>query len=90
RRLWGEGRPLAGLPYLPLSRMRATHETMMQAAGVPDSVNAAAHGHSVAVAYGHYMRQDSTSAAGDVGDMLAGGHGQGEGMSQTKTGHRKR
>ena len=72
RRLWGEGRPLAPLPYLPLSRMRATHETMMQAAGVPDSVNAAAHGHSVAVAYGHYMRPDSASAAGDVGDMLAG------------------
>lgn len=76
RRLWGEGRPLASLPYLPLSRMRAMHETMMQAAGVPDSVNAAAHGHSVAVAYGHYMRPDSASAAGDVGDMLAGSHGQ--------------
>lgn len=90
RRLWGEGRPLASLPYLPLSRMRATHETMMQAAGVPDSVNAAAHGHSVAVAYGHYMRPDSASAAGDVGDMLAGSRGQGEGVNRTKTGHRKR
>lgn len=90
RRLWGDGRPLASLPYLPLSRMRATHETMMQAAGVPDSVNAAAHGHSVAVAYGHYMRPDSASAAGDVGDMLAGSRGQGGGVNRTKTGHRKR
>jgi integrase len=85
RRLWGDGRPLASLPYLPLSRMRATHETMMQAAGVPDSVNAAAHGHSVAVAYGHYMRQDSTSATGDVGDMLAGIRGQGAGHAKERS-----
>lgn len=84
RRLWGRGRPLAALPYLPLSRMRATHESMMQAAGVLDSVNAAAHGHSRAVAYGHYMRADVTSAAGDVGDMLAGGRGQAAGMHNAK------
>lgn len=90
RRLWGEGRPLASLPYLPLSRMRATHESMMQAAGVLDSVNAAAHGHSRAVAYDHYMRADVTSAAGDVGDMLAGNGGQGGGVHKRKTGHRKR
>ena len=50
------------LPYLPLSRMRATHETMMQEAGVLDSLNAAAHGHTESVSRKHYMRGDSTLA----------------------------
>ena len=52
-----------------MSRMRATHATLMQEAGVLDSVNAAAHGHSEAVAYAHYKRPD-TAAAGQVGAML--------------------
>lgn len=54
---------LIGLPYIPLSRMRATHSTLMQEAGVPDSLNAQAHGHSKQVAYDHYMRADTTAAS---------------------------
>lgn len=54
------------LPYLPLSRMRATHETMMQEAGVLDSINAAAHGHTEKVSRRHYMRGDSTLATEQV------------------------
>lgn len=51
------------VPYVPLSRMRATHETYMQQAGVLDSVNAAAHGHSERVSYQHYQRADGVDAA---------------------------
>ena len=54
---------LYGLPYVPLSRMRATHSTIMQEAGVLDSLNAAAHGHSQSVARSHYMRGDTSIAA---------------------------
>jgi len=53
---------LMDLPYIPLSRMRATHSTLMQEAGVPDSLNAQAHGHSQQVAREHYMRADTTAA----------------------------
>lgn len=62
----GESRKVRGklheLPYLPLSRMRATHETMMQEAGVLDSLNAAMHGHTETVSRRHYMRGDVTQA----------------------------
>jgi hypothetical protein len=61
---------LAGLPYVALNRMRATHETFMQQAGVLDSVNAAAHGHSVKVSYEHYQRADSIDAAKQAGRFL--------------------
>lgn len=47
---------LMDLPYIPLSRMRATHSTMMQEAGVMDLLNAYAHGHSERVARDHYLR----------------------------------
>lgn len=53
---------LCGLPYIPLSRMRATHETLMQEAGVLDSINAAAHGHSEQVSYTNYKRADNVEA----------------------------
>lgn len=61
---------LVGLPYVPLNRMRATHETYMQQAGVLDSVNAAAHGHSQRVSYSHYQRASSVDAAQRAGDFL--------------------
>lgn len=61
---------LASLPYLPLSRMRATHATLMQEAGVLDSVNAAVHGHSEKVAYTNYQRPDVTEAAQRTADYL--------------------
>lgn len=53
---------LRELPYLPLTRMRNTHATLMQEAGVLDSVNAAMHGHSQRVSYAHYQRADTTEA----------------------------
>ena len=53
---------LHGLPYIPLSRMRATHETMMQEAGVLDSLNAAMHGHTETVSRKHYMRGNGAAA----------------------------
>lgn len=61
---------LHGLPYLPLARMRATHATLMQEAGVLDSINAAVHGHSEAVAYTNYKRADLTAAAEQTGQYL--------------------
>lgn len=61
-----ESRKVAGrlheLPYIPLSRMRATHESLMQEAGVLDSLNAALHGHSEQVSRKHYMRGSSEAA----------------------------
>lgn len=65
-----ESRKVAGrlheLPYIPLSKMRNTHETMMQEAGVLDSLNAAMHGHSVQVSRKHYMKGDTTQATQQV------------------------
>lgn len=58
------------IPYVPLSRMRATHETYMQQAGVLDSVNAAAHGHSERVSYKHYQRSDGVAAAAQASRFL--------------------
>lgn len=68
RMLMPDGSP--AVPYLPISRMRATHETMAQAAGVLDSVNAATHGHSRAVSYRHYMRPAGDGVAAAVGALL--------------------
>lgn len=61
---------LFGLPYIPLSRMRATHATLMQEAGVPDAVNSLYHGHSDEVAYAHYRRPELDSAAKRTSDYL--------------------
>lgn len=51
------------VPFIHLKQMRATHTTMMQAAGVSDSLNAAMHGHSERVAYTNYLMPDTTAAA---------------------------
>lgn len=53
---------LEGLPYIPLSKMRNTHATLMQQAGVMDSINAAMHGHTERVSYDHYLKPDTSSA----------------------------
>jgi len=58
------------IPYIALNRMRATHATFMQQAGVQDSVNAAAHGHSERVSYTNYQRGDSVGAAEQTGRYL--------------------
>lgn len=67
------------IPYIPLCRMRATHETLMQEAGVLDSVNAATHGHSQRVSYEHYQRPDLDAAAERMGRLLLI-DGEGDGM----------
>lgn len=51
---------LQELPYIPLSKMRNTHATLMQQAGVMDSVNSMMHGHSQKVSYAHYLHPDTT------------------------------
>lgn len=56
-----KGRMLdAGIPYVQLSRMRATHETLIQSAGVVDTLNARLHGRSDAsqVGYRNYLNPD--------------------------------
>lgn len=64
----------AGIPYVPLSRMRATHETLAQAGGVADTLNAAVHGRTnVQVGYQHYLVPPSSSTmkvAEAVGDAV--------------------
>ena len=57
---------LHGYRYVPLSKMRNTHATIMQQAGVLDSINAAMHGHSQLVSYAHYQRADGDRATVDA------------------------
>lgn len=52
---------LHDLRYIPLSKMRNTHVTLMQMAGVPDSLNALVHGHTQMVERKHYMRPDTAA-----------------------------
>lgn len=57
---------LYGLPYIPLSRMRATHTTLVQEAGVLDSMNRSWHRNTSAVQQRHYMAPDLTQTAIEV------------------------
>lgn len=63
---------LRELPYIPLSKMRRSHETLLQEAGVLDSLNAALHGHSERVSYRHYQMGDATAATVEVSERLRG------------------
>lgn len=67
----------AGVPFVQLGRMRATHETLAQLAGVPDTLNAAMHGRSnVNTGYRHYLVPGGDAmrgAAEGVGRMVSGG-----------------
>lgn len=63
---------LRGIPYVPLSKMRNTHVTLMQVAGVPDTLNALMHGHSEEVERRHYMRPDHVAVASAAGLRLVG------------------
>ncbi len=54
---------LYGLPYVPLSKMRNTHTTLCQEAGMLDSMNQSMHRNTGAVQQRHYMRPDTTEAA---------------------------
>lgn len=55
------------LTYLPLSKMRNTHVTLMQMAGVPDSLNALVHGHTEMVERRHYMSPDTAAVTSGEG-----------------------
>lgn len=71
------------VPFLHLKQLRATHATMMQAAGVSDSLNAAMHGHSERVAYSNYLMPDTAAAAERMGKLFVveGGKQPGKGMT---------
>ena len=58
---WNYVGRLHDLRYIPLSKMRNTHVTLMQMAGVPDSLNALVHGHTEQVERRHYMRPDTSA-----------------------------
>ena len=60
--LWESG-PMDGIPRIAMNRLRATHETLMLRAGVPDALNSAIHGHSQKVAYSNYLAPVSADAA---------------------------
>jgi len=73
--LYDPGAPLDGIPWLPMNRLRATHETLMLRAGVPDALNAAIHGHSQKVAYSNYLAPATAEAVGAAraaGSVLGG------------------
>lgn len=60
--LWEDG-TMGDLPRIAMNRLRATHETLMLLAGVPDALNSAIHGHSQKVAYSHYLAPVAADAA---------------------------
>lgn len=70
--LFGEDGALEGMRRIDMNRLRATHETLMQQAGVSDSLNAAIHGHSQKVAYSNYLRpvEGAVGAARAAGEAL--------------------
>lgn len=71
RRLFEEGQPLEGITYIPLMRLRHTHETLMHQAAVPDSAIAHVHGHSdFKTDFSHYIA--STDSVNDRAAILLG------------------
>lgn len=57
RGLFAEGHPLEGMPYARMTDMRSVHETILQGAGVLDTVNARMHGRTnVQTGYAHYLK----------------------------------
>lgn len=65
RKLFGEGKPLEGMPYAPLNRMRATYSTLMQMAGVDSTLINAMQGRSAnsRVLYSNYLNPFERSFA---------------------------
>ena len=57
---WNWRGRLHKLPYVPLSKMRNTHVTIMAESGVSDSINALMHGHTEMVERRHYLSPDVT------------------------------
>ena len=67
---WNYRGRLHELPYLPLSKMRNTHVTIMAEAGVSDSINALIHGHTEMIERKHYLSPDATKATIHVSDRF--------------------
>lgn len=70
RGYFGEGKPLHGMPFVWLNRMRATYATIMQGAGVDSTVINAMQGRSAnsQVLYSNYLNpgSDTFARAADV------------------------
>ena len=57
RNLFEKDKPLYGMPYTRMKDMRSVHETMLQDAGVLDTLNARIHGRTnVQTGYTHYLK----------------------------------
>lgn len=72
--LFSPGGALAGMPPCNLKDLRGVHETIMQGAGVLDTVNARLHGRTnVQTGYSHYLKPDAAldDAAKAFGRMVA-------------------
>ena len=66
----------AQVPFIPMTRLRATHETLMQQAGIKDTLNARIHGRSQSsqIGYKHYLNpqvQAKLNAASALEDMIS-------------------
>lgn len=71
--LYDPSGPLSGLPRMKMKDMRSVHETIMQDAGVLDTVNARLHGRTnVQTGYRHYLRPSDAldSAAQAMGNRV--------------------
>ena len=73
--LFEPGGALQGMPYAQLKDMRSVHETIMQGAGVLDTVNARLHGRTnVQTGYTHYLKPDAAlDAAAQAFGRAVGG-----------------
>lgn len=76
-RLWRSELEALGLRFIPPDMLRHTSETLMQAAGLPDTVTSRFHGHAVLKTdYANYMRPGAATmedAARKVHKLMSGG-----------------
>ena len=76
-RLWRSELESLGLRFIPPDMLRHTSETLMQAAGLPDTVTSRFHGHAVLKTdYANYMRPGAATmedAARKVHKLMSGG-----------------
>lgn len=80
-RLWRSELDALGLRFIPPDMLRHTSETLMQAAGLPDTVTSRFHGHAeLKTDYGNYMRPGAATmedAARKVHKLMSGEGGSG-------------
>ena len=74
RRMFAENGGGLDLPYITINRLRHVHETLMQSAGVLDTVNSSFHGHArLETDYRHYLNpavRDMEAAALTVSEYV--------------------